>query len=773
MENNNISEELLKTDPSVGLSKEEATKRLKDFGPNALSAEKGKRWRKVLKSLLSPISLMFIAAAFLSYLGGRLFDAYFILILMFINFFVSFWQERKADNAIAQLNKLIRFQVKVKRAGKWEQLDSEELVPGDIIHCYLGDVIPADLKIVKSTNLSVNEAAVTGESLPVDKKEGDLLYSGAFIATGEADALVSATGVNTYFGKIISSASQKPKRSLLEKDILNISKSLSIFSFIAVFILSIVFFLKHLPILDTLTLDLSLIIAGIPIALPTVLTLIISLGVLKLSKENVVVRRLASLEDLANVDTLFTDKTGTLTKNKISVTKVIPYQGSEADSLSYAYLAASSNDHDIINRAVMDKAKEAGDLPENYKIVDFIPADSKRKRNSASLEYQGKKMYVAVGAPQIIAALCKQIDFPKEKFETDIEEAAEDGYRTLAVAVNKEGAEEKEMELVGLLFLSDELRQSASKTISLLKENGVRVKMLTGDHRAIAYRIGKTLGLAKEDVYSEVLPDDKYNLVVEGKKEHIVAVTGDGVNDLPAVKTADVGFAVSNAVAALKSTADIVLLSSGISVLSTAILEARKIFARLYSYSIYRISESLRLIITVFILGMIYQSYPLSPIQLILLVILNDIPIVSLAFNRVRIAAKPAKIEAKHRFKLSASFGLTGVVSSLLFLVILLFGFHYSWDVLSTAFFLKLTVSGHLLILVAHTKDKWYRYLPAKPVLLAVLITQSISTLIAVSGLLMTPIPISLAIFAWIWSIIWMQITDWVKLAQQRIKAKV
>ncbi len=759
-------------DSEQGLSSAEAAELLAKYGPNKMSDESKHRFMKMLRPLLSPISAMFLAAAVLSYIGGKIFDFYFILFLLFLNFFVSFWQERKADKAIEQLNKLLKFSVSALRDGKWGALDSESLVPGDLVRLYIGDVIPADLKIISEQNFSVNEAALTGESLPADKAASALVYSGSFVVTGQALARVTATGRDTYFGKIISTVDNRSKRSILEKDILTISKSLSLLSFVAVVLLTAVFLWRGLPLLDTLTLDLSLIIAGIPIALPTVLTLIISLGVLKLSQENVVVRRLASLEDLANVDLLFTDKTGTLTKNKISINKIIPYRLSADEVLSFAFLAAVSNDHDLINQTILSKAKERQLKLDKYEIKSFIPADSGRKRNSVSVVYGGREIYISVGAPQVIEKLCHPEKLSAPILLKDIEAAARDGYRVLAVAVNFKDPVEKDLELIGLLLLTDELRQSAKRAVEFLRTNGVKVKMLTGDHRAIAYRVGRDLGLAQEDIYSEVLPADKYDLVLAAKGSHVVAVTGDGINDLPAVKTADVGFAVSNAVGALKSSADIVLLSSGISVISTAIIEARKIFARLYGYSVYRISESLRLIVTILILGLIYQAYPLTPIQLILLAIFNDIPIVSLAFDRVAVATQPASIKVKERFITSLLFGLVGVVNSLIFLVIWVEFFHYDWSVLSTAFFLKLTVSGHLLVFVTHTPERWHKFLPSRPVILAVIITQFLATTLAVGGFFMTKIPFFMAAFTWVWAIFWMQVSDYVKIWRRNFSGR-
>jgi len=324
------------------------------------------------------------------------------------------------------------------------------------------------------------------------------------------------------------------------------------------------------------------------------------------------------------------------------------------------------------------------------------------------------------------------------------------------------------MTLCGLFVFSDPLRKNSKKVIAFMKQNGIMVKMLTGDNKLIGERVAKEIGLSKEDVYSEVLPKDKLDIVLRYKKDNIVAVTGDGINDLPAVKSAHVGIAVNNAVSALKSSADIVLLGDGISVIKDAVIEARKIFTRLYSYSIYRISESFRIILTIVILVLIYKEYPLSPIHIILLAFLNDIPIISLAFNRVKSTSSPAKINIKKRFVLSSVLGLVGVVTSILFFIIAKNILNLPYDIISTLFFLKLTVSGHLLLYVAHTENLWFKFLPSKEVILSTLGTQLLATSLALFGIFMTEAPWELIAFVWIWSILWMQVSELAKQILQR-----
>lgn len=779
-----------------GLTSKQAEIQQKVFGLNEITEKKPGMFIKFAKWLISPIALMLLAAALLSFLVKNIFDFYFILILMFLNFFISFWQENKADNAVSKLQEKLSVQIKTLRDGKWEWVPAKFLVPDDIIELGVGDVIPADAKILTADNLTANEAALTGESLPKEKTVGDKLISGSFITTGQATAKITATGKNTGFGKTLALALNTKKRSLMEQDILRISKFLSILSLIAVVILTVVLALAHTPWTEIILLDLSLTIAGIPISLPTVMSLIIGFGVLELAKEQTIVRKLNALEDFANVDLLFSDKTGTLTKNQISVKKIVSYtdQFSESDLIKLA-ASTSSQERNPINQAIMGKFKTLN-LTSNYEAIKITPGDSQRKRSTAVIKNSdGHQMCATVGATQVVETLCDFTNGDTGKFKQDVSDYAAQGFRSLAVAINLNGPQEQHMQLLGILLLSDTIFEDAKESINFLKTNGIAVKMLTGDNTAISRRIAQELeldgseevvvdkqALAKinltdvdkawwknKAVFAEILPEDKLNIVQAAKKFFRVAVTGDGVNDLPAIKTADVGIAVSGAVDALKSAADIVLLAPGISVIKTAVAEARKIFSRLYSYSVYRISESLRLILTIAVLGVIYKTYPLTPVQLILLAFLNDLPIISLAFNRVATTSRPAEIKVKERFILSGLLGLTGVVNSLLMFYLALKVFHLSLPVIETLFFLKLTIGGHMLIYVAHTKERWDKFLPSRPVIVATSVTQALATIIALSGFFMAKAPLTWVVIIWVWAFFWMQISELIKHLQTKL----
>jgi H+-transporting ATPase len=768
----------------AGLTSEAAVAWERTHGYNEITEKKESLARKILRRSISPISGMLFVAAGLSYVSGKSFDGSFILILLALNVGVTVWQEHKADTAIEKLNEHLAVAVKTLRDGAWRSVPSRELVPGDVVEIAAGGVVPADAAILEATHASANEAALTGESLPKEKAQGDPLYSGSFLATGLVRAKVSAVGSGTYFGKTLAKVDTTPKKSALERDILRISRFLSLLAIGAVLLLSAALLYYGAPGLELAKLDLSLVIAGIPISLPTVMTLIIAFGVVALAKKNVVVRRLPTLEELANTDLLLTDKTGTLTENRIEVGEVVAGERGEAEALRLAALVARQEPEDAINRALLAKAG-GGALPE--RVLEYVPADSARKRATLVFAEGGRPRVLVLGAPQVVLGLSELSAMERGRFTRTVERFAERGYRTLALA-SAPGEKEEQMTLLGLFALSDTLRPDAAETVQFLAENGIQVAMVTGDNRAIAREVAHELALpgsriiGREELlaegagalsaeeftqvqaFAEILPEDKLALVERARAFYTVAAEGDGVNDLPAVRAASVGFAVANAVDALKGAADIVLLSSGIGVMKDAFIEGRKIFARLYTYSLYRISESFRLIVTIVVLGLATGSYPLTPLELILLALLNDIPIISLATDRVKIAARPAKINVRHQFTQSILYGLVGVANSLILFFLARDYFGLPLPAVETLFFLKLTVSGHLLIYVAHTKERWWRFLPSGAVIAATAATQALATLLALTGWLMpSAISWQLALFIWAWSFFFMQVSELVK----------
>ncbi len=764
------------------------------YGANVIEEKKKSFLQRLYGWLVTPMSFMFVVAGALSLLAGHISDAVVIMILFVMNVGVGAWHEAKADTALEKLRAKLNVVSKVKRDGVWNNIPSTELVPGDVLELTMGDLIPADVTFAEVKNVSVNEAVVTGESLPRQKANGEVGYSGSFLATGLAHAVVSKTGVHTYFGKTLSLVDVTPRRSQLEKDILSVSRFLSIISVVIMLVLTAVLFFAKLPLSEIATLDISMLIAGIPVALPTIMTLIISVGVMVLTGKSVIVRRLSSLEDLANVNLLLSDKTGTLTENRIAVTKMVSLAPdfSDADIWPLALSAAPRPDLSPLEGAIAAKAKEYGVT--GFPILDFVPGDSERKRSTVYVERNGVRVALALGAPQTIKELSHMDTAESGRYSTLLAEAAQGGFRVLVLALSDNDREEN-MQPLAAFFLADLVRPEAHDAIDFMHEYGINVKMVTGDGYDVSTHVATELGLAGRVVrrveleadfeavkkefagfagFAEVMPKNKYDLVMAARTisrtpHYVVAVTGDGVNDVPPVKAADVGIAVANAVEALKGTADIVLTAPGIAVIKDAIIEARKIFVRLYNYSVYRVSESFRLIVTIATIGVLFHTYPLTPIQIIMIALLNDVPIITLAYDRVDVPHAPATINPRKRFTLSTIFGLVGIANSLILLWVATAFLHAPWAIIQTIFFLKLTVSGHMLIYLAHTEKPWYSFLPSKQVLWATTLTQLIASAIAFFGFLTTPISFTLIVAVWVWSFLWMQIGELVKQVYARI----
>lgn len=776
-----------------GLTTAEAQRRLAQYGPNEISEKRVSGFAKLVQILASPASLMLVVALALSFYIDRAFDGWFILSLLVLNVSMTLWHSRKADHALEALKAQLSVAARVMRDGTWVRIPSRELVIGDLIECGVGALVSADASVDTAVNLEINEAVLTGESMPKEKQVGDTAYSGSVVMTGTFTGTVTATGNKAFFGKIAGAAKGTKRASTMERDILAISRFLIVASIIAVAILTTVFVASGQSRADIAILDLSLLIAGLPVSLPTVMTLIISIGALGVAAKKALVRRLSSLEDFANVTLLLTDKTGTLTENKMSIERVYAYAPfSEAEVRAFAAAAALPHENDLIDQVIIAGAQEAE--VRAFTTLETIPADSLRKRSTTLLERDGKRYLVTLGTPPILETFCVAEASVIAQVHENTAEAAGDGSRAIAIAIKESPSslkDEHEMRFAGMLILTDPLRADAAETIGFLRKEGVHTIMVTGDTKETAAHVAGILGLSGRVVrpkeiniahlsatdlsdiaaFAEVMPEDKLALVTRAQTLYTVASTGDGVNDLPAVRKADVGIAVANAVDALKGTADIVLLDSGISVMQTALTEARKIFFRLYNYSIYRISESFRLIVTALVLGLIIKGFPLTPVQIILLAFLNDIPIITLAFDRVKRTDRPADLRPKERFTLGTLFGLTGVANSLVLYFLLANVAHLPLALIQTAFFLKLTVSGHMLIYVAHTRDRWWRFLPDKSVIVATSLTQIVATILAVLGIFVSAIPLPLALFVWIWAFFWMQVSELMKSVEERITA--
>jgi len=772
----------LKTQPS-GLSSEEAARRLGQYGPNELEEKRVSAIRKLLGYFWGPIAWMIEIAALLSAIVRHWADLVIILVMLCFNAGVGFWQEYQAGNAIEQLKKSLALKARVLRGGKWGVIPARELVPGDIVRLRLGDVIPADTKLLDGDYLSVDQSALTGESLPVDKKPGDLGYSGSVVKQGEMNGVVVATGADSYFGKTAQLVSAAKNVSHFQKAVLTIGDYLIYLSLGLVGVLLLVGVHRGLPLLELAQFALILTVASIPVAMPAVLSVTMAVGAVALSRMKAIVSRLESIEEMAGMDILCSDKTGTLTENRLALGDASCFQAESADELiRMAVLASKAEDADAIDTAIIQGLDDHGSL-DGFRQERFKPFDPVGKRTEASVVgSDGERFSVSKGAPQVILDLCQPDADTRSKAEAAVDAFAGKGYRTLGVARK---ADAGAWTFLGLLTLSDPPRADAAGTIEEAQQHGISVKMVTGDNIAIARQIGGELGLGKNilqadrlkatarggnsvaeleaaDGFAEVFPEHKYTIVKSLQSGgHLVAMTGDGVNDAPALKQAEVGIAVSGATDAARAAADLVLTAPGLHVIVRAVEEARRIFERMNSYAIYRITETIRIMIFMVLAMLVYNMYPITAIMIILLALLNDIPIMTIAKDNTWLDPSPVRWDMRRVLTIASVLGGIGVIETFLLLVIAKSWFELPAPQLQSIIFLKLAVAGHMTLFVARSKNAFYtRPYPAKVLLGAVLGTQAVAALIVGLGVFVTAVPWSYIGLVWAYCIVWIFIED-------------
>ena len=776
-----------------GLTQGEAKKRLVQYGANEIAGEKVNPLLKFLTYFWGPIPWMIEVAVILSGVVRHWPDFFIILLLLVANATIGFWEEHQAGNAIAALKAKLANKAQVKRDGKWTHPEVRELVPGDVIHLRLGDIVPADARLLAGDPVEVDQSALTGESLPATHKPGEAVFSGSIIRTGEIDALVYATGKDTYFGKTAQLVQEAQTASHFQRAVLKIGNYLIILAVILVVVIITVALFRGDPMLTTLQFALVLTVAAIPVAMPTVLSVTMAVGARSLAKKEAIVSRLAAIEELAGVDVLCADKTGTLTQNKLTLGDPFNVDGIPAGQVILnAALASRVDNQDTIDLAVLGALTDHKVL-DDYQVLHFQPFDPVHKRTEATVkDTDGKVFKVTKGAPQVILALAANAGEVKPAVEKTINEFAARGFRSLGVA---RADQEGQWQFLGVLPLFDPPREEATATIATARAMGVKVKMVTGDVLAIAQETAKKLGMGanildasgfgdtkhheteqlaesieKADGFAQVFPEHKFHIIdVLQKRGHIVGMTGDGVNDAPALKKADCGIAVSGATDAARAAADIVLMTTGLTVIIDAIKESRKIFQRMNSYAIYRITETLRVLLFMTLSILVFNFYPVTAVMIVMLALLNDGAILSIAYDNVHYNDKPEAWNMHMVLGVATVLGVIGVISAFGLFYLGERVFHLDRAHIQTLMYLKLSVAGHLTIFLTRTRGPFWSIRPARILWVAVLGTQIVATLLAVYGVFMTPLSWGWAAFVWGYALVWFLLNDRVKLLAYRV----
>ncbi|XP_012442327.2 plasma membrane ATPase 4 [Gossypium raimondii] len=772
-----------------GLSSEEGANRLQIFGPNKLEEKKESKILKFLGFMWNPLSWVMEAAAIMAIAlangDGKppdWQDFVGIVCLLVINSTISFIEENNAGNAAAALMAGLAPKTKVLRDGKWSEQEAAILVPGDIISIKLGDIIPADARLLEGDPLKIDQSALTGESLPVTKNPGDEVFSGSTCKQGEIEAVVIATGVHTFFGKAAHLVDSTNNVGHFQKVLTAIGNfcicSIAIGMLIEIIVMYPIQHRKYRDGIDNL---LVLLIGGIPIAMPTVLSVTMAIGSHRLSQQGAITKRMTAIEEMAGMDVLCSDKTGTLTLNKLSVDRnLIEVFVKDVDKEHVVLLAARASrteNQDAIDAAIVGMLADPKEARAGIREVHFLPFNPVDKRTALTyIDSNGNWHRASKGAPEQILTLCNAKEDVKKKVHAIIDKFADRGLRSLGVARQQVPEKSKDgagtpWQFVGLLPLFDPPRHDSAETIRRALNLGVNVKMITGDQLAIAKETGRRLGMGtnmypsasllgqdkdasiaalpveelieKADGFAGVFPEHKYEIVRKlQERKHICGMTGDGVNDAPALKKADIGIAVADATDAARSASDIVLTEPGLSVIISAVLTSRAIFQRMKNYTIYAVSITIRIVFGFMLIALIWK-FDFSPFMVLIIAILNDGTIMTISKDRVKPSPLPDSWKLKEIFA-------TGIVLGgyLALMTVVFFWIMHDTDFFSEKFgvrslrkkddqmmgalYLQVSIVSQALIFVTRSRSWSYFERPGLLLVTAFIIAQLAATVIAV-----------------------------------------
>jgi H+-transporting ATPase len=736
----------------VGLTSAEAQHRLEQYGANEIPERRPHPILALLKKFWGPIPWMLEATIVIQILLDKCGEATIVGALLAFNVAISFVEEGRASKALALLRSRLTTRARVLRDGRWQSVPAANLVPGDSVHLRMGDLSPADIRIVNG-NILLDQSALTGESVPVEAATGMLAYAAAIVRRGEATGEVVATGPRTYFGKTAELVSTAKSASHLQTTIFSIVKTLIIVDALLVSMLLLYAAWTGLPFTEVIPFALILLVASVPVALPATFTLATALGSTELARNGVLVTRLSAIEEAAGMDVLCTDKTGTITENRLTVAAAAPFTPvSEDELLRLAALACDPATQDPIDLAILAAAEARGLHTDMPRRLEFVPFDPARRYSLGRYDDPTGTLCVVKGAPRAVAALAANAP----DVAAASERLAAGGNRVLAVA---SGSDRDTLRLVGLVALEDPPRPDSGLLVRGLQDLGVRVVMVTGDNLATACAVAQRVGIGSRaaaadaldhldgshaldhDVYARVFPEHKIKLVrllqVAG---HIVGMTGDGVNDAPALKQADVGIAVASATDVARASAGVVLTAPGLVDILSAVQISRRIYQRMLTYTINKIMKTLEIAVFLSIGVMLTNTFVVTPLLIVLLLFTNDFVTMSIATDRVSYSRTPDRWNIK-------TLMLTGGALAALVLLLSFAVFFVGRDVLGlrltqlqTLVFVMLVATGQGNVYLIRERAHFWQSRPSAWLVSASIADLAVVALMATIGVLMTPV---------------------------------
>jgi H+-transporting ATPase len=754
---------------SDGLTDSEVKRRLQIYGFNEIPEKKINPVVQFLLRYWGPMPWLLEVAIVLSIVLNHYLEAAIIFALLTVNTVIGQIQSRGSQRALEALKRRLAVEARVLRDGEWVTTEAREIVPGDTISIGLGDIVPADAKLLMG-DLSIDQSVLTGESLPVDVQQSAIIYSGSIVRRGEATCVVVNTGPNTYFGKTAEFIKIARPKSHQEQIMLAIVRYMMFLGAGALVLVAAYAAIMGMGILSILTLAVIFLMGAVPVALPAVLVIVQAVGATELARKGVLVTRLDSIEDAASIDILCLDKTGTITQNRLSVSDVVPFAAyTKEDVVMMASLASQGQGRDAIDTAVLDYAKVSNINISSYKQVSFIPFEPSTKRSEAMVTTDGKRFKTIKGAPQIVLSLCKGLDeVTRAKANQTVEELSLKGYRTLGVA--KSVDDTNNLQFVGLLSLADPPRPDSRDMIERARKLGVKPMMLTGDNIAIAREIARQVSIGDRivrmeefrsmvdieqaktieeiDGFAEIYPEDKYRIVkLLQSRGHMVGMTGDGVNDAPALKQAEMGIAVSTSTDVAKASASTVLTEPGVGVIIDAIKTSRHIYQRMLTWVINKVTKVIQVIGLLTVGFFWFHDIVVSLLGMALLIFANDFVTMSLATDNVEYTANPNKWNVRKITFASLIVGALLVVEGAIVLWVGSQYFNLGFDQLRTFVMLALIFTSQFRVYIVRERRYFWSSQPGRELLIATVAAIVVFALLGVYGLIIPPLTLLQMLF--------------------------